>query len=131
MERTLSDFLRAYGEKRWAPGTVDCCLMLASWAIWLGHPDPAAHLRGTYDSDEGFAMIVERAGGVVPLVSTCAAGIGGKHIQRPSCGDIGVYGNTKDIRCQFGAIFDGERWVIRTPSGLRTMPGRALAAWAI
>lgn len=130
-ETGLRAFVDAYREQPWQPGRVDCCLFLAAWAIWLGYPDPAEHLRGTYDSDEGFRAIVERAGGVVAVVSPCAIRIGGKRIQRPSCGDIGVIGNTKDLRCQFGAIFDGDRWLIRTPDGIRSVAAQPLAAWSI
>lgn len=131
IEIALADFLRAYGEKPWQPGKVDCCLFLAAWAIWLGHRDPAAHLRGTYDTEEGFRALIRDAGGVSPIVSHCALSIGAKRVQRPSCGDIGIVGNTKDIRCQFGAIFDGARWVIRTPSGHRRIFAGPLAAWSI
>lgn len=130
-EAGLRAFVEAYREQPWQPGKIDCCLFLAAWAIWLGHPDPAEHLRGTYDSDEGFRTIVERAGGVVCVVARCVAKIGGKRVQRASCGDIGVIGNTKDLRCQFGAIFDGNRWLIRTPEGVRSFTASPLASWTI
>lgn len=131
METTLADFFRAYGEKPWAPGDVDCCLMLASWAIWLGHPDPARHLRGTYDSDKGFREIIERAGGVVGVVSPCAARIGANRVQHPSCGDIGVIGSGCRIDRQFGAIFDGHRWQVRFIDRIGPMMARPLVIWRI
>ena len=131
MENTLADFLRAYGEKPWAPGRVDCCLFLAAWAIWLGHRDPAEHLRGVYDGEDGFRAIVNAAGSVVAVVDRCASVIGARRIQQPTCGDIGVIGNTKDVHCQFGAIFDNARWQIRAPAGYRSIIARPLAAWSI
>jgi len=132
MEPTLREFLRAYGEKPWRPGVdVDCCLFLASWALWLGHPDPAPHLRGTYDSDEGFRMIVSQAGGVVPLVSNCAALIGGRRVQRPTCGAIGVIGSPSNIHRQFGAIHNGERWLVRFRNSVGSMVATPLAIWKI
>ncbi|MGF6157763.1 hypothetical protein M2267_003022 [Ensifer sp. KUDG1] len=132
MEQALREFLRAYGEKPWRPGVdVDCCLFLASWALWLGHTDPAAHLRGTYDSDDGFRLIVDRARGVVPLVADCAGRIGGKRIQRPSCGAIGVIGSPTNIHRQFGAIHDGERWLVRFKNSIGPMVAMPLAIWMI
>jgi len=127
----LQAFLDAYRHKPWAPGHVDCCMFLASWAIWLGHRDPAQHLRGTYNTDEGFRRHIDAAGSVGSLVSCCAKKIGGKRVQRPSCGDIGVIGSTRNIYHQFGAIFDGERWLVRFINGVGPMTARPLEIWAI
>lgn len=132
MEQTLREFVRAYGEKPWRPGVdVDCCLFLASWALWLGHRDPAAHLRGTYDSDDGFRLIVEHAGGIMPLVEDCAVRIDGRRVQRPACGSIGVIGSPTNIHRQFGAIHDGERWLVRFRNSVGPMVATPLAIWMI
>lgn len=131
METTLADFIHSYDAKPWAPGRVDCCLMLASWAIWLGHRDPAEHLRGTYDSDEGFRAIIEAADGVVPIVEACTGLISGRRVVQPSCGDIGVVGSSTNIHRQFGAIFDGARWRVRFIGHVGTMVARPLAIWRI
>lgn len=131
METALGDFLRVYDAKPWAPGQVDCCLMLASWAIWLGHRDPAEHLRGTYDSDDGFRAIIAAACGVVPVVEACTARIGGRRVQHPSCGDVGVIGSSTNIHRQFGAIFDGERWRVRFIDRVGAMVAKPLAIWRI
>ncbi len=131
MERTLEEFLAAYREKPWRPGQVDCCLFLAAWAIWLGHRDPAEHLRETYDSEEGFNAIIERAGSVPSLVGSCVTAIGGKRIQRPLPGAIGVIGSVSNIHRQFGAIHDGERWNVRFKNGVGFMTAAPLAIWVI
>lgn len=131
MEQTLAEFFRAYEVKPWKPGFVDCCLALASWSIWLGHSDPAEHLRGTYDTQDGFQAIVARAGGVVPLVADCAGKIGLKRVQRPLCGAVGVIGSPTNIQRQFGAIYDGEHWKVRFQNRINIMHGRTLAAWDI
>ena len=131
VERELADFLRVYGEKTWQPGKVDCCLFLAAWAIWLGHPDPAAHLRGVYDSEEGFRAIIEQTGSVTVLVGSCASLVGGKRLQRPACGAIGVVGSATNIHRQFGAIHDGERWQVRLKTGIGPMTAQPLGIWAI
>src|SRR5689334_12941110 len=99
--RELSEFLPAYALRAWEPGSVDCCLFLAEWAVWLGYRDPAEHLRGTYDSEEGFRRHIEIAGSVVALVGDCADRIGGQPVQIPTCGDIGVIGSASNIHRQF------------------------------
>ncbi|WP_223567252.1 DUF6950 family protein [Agrobacterium tumefaciens] len=131
MDQTLSAFLDAYREKPWRPGHVDCCLFLASWAIWLGHRDPAEHLRGTYEDEAGFRSHIEASGSVVSLVGTCAAKIHGKRMQSPYAGSIGVIGSSRNIYHQFGAIFDGERWLVRFINGVGPMVAKPLAIWAI
>lgn len=130
-DQTLSAFLDAYREKPWRPGHVDCCLFLASWAIWLGYRDPAEHLRGTYDSEDGFRLHIKQAGSVVSLVGFCAARINAKRLQRPACGSIGVIGSETNINHQFGAIFDGSQWLVRFINGVGPMTAKPLAIWAI
>ncbi|THK38155.1 hypothetical protein EHS39_11475 [Ensifer sp. MPMI2T] len=105
-------------------------MVLADWAMWLGHPDPATHLRGTYDSDDGFRSIIAANEGVPALVATCIPR-GGKRIQHPHCGAIGVIGSPTNIHRQFGAIHDGSGWLVRMHGGFGRMTARTLAAWAI
>nr|WP_210271370.1 hypothetical protein [Rhizobium sp. RM] len=131
MDQTLAAFLHSYRDKPWMPGRVDCCMFLASWAIWLGHSDPAEHLRGTYDSDEGFRRHISEAGNVALLVGACAAKINAKTIETPVCGSIGVIGSSRNIDHQFGAIFDGGRWLVRFINGVAPMSAKSLAIWAI
>lgn len=131
VEPILAGFISAYEVKPWDPGKVDCCLALAAWAIWLGYPDPAAHLRGTYNSDAGFRAIFERSGGVVPLVASCAARIAAKPVITPQSGDIGVIGSLASDERQFGAIFDGERWRVRFTNKYAAMIASPLAIWRI
>lgn len=131
MQEDIRAFFRNHAEQPWRPGQVDCCLFLASWAIWLGHPDPAPHLRDTYDSDEGFRAIICAAGGVVPVVERCVAVIGGKRVQQPVCGSIGVIGSKANIDHQYGAIFDGERWNVRFIHSIGPMTASPLAIWSI
>lgn len=131
MESTLYSFFAAHERRLWRPGHVDCCMFLASWALWLGHRDPVEHLRGTYSTDDGFRAIVASAGGVVPVVEQCVSQINGKRIQRPFCGAIGVIGATTNIEHQYGAIFDGERWRVRFVDKIGHMTAKPLAIWSI
>jgi len=126
----LSDFLRQNNTRPWQPGTVDCCMVLADWAVWLGHPDPGAHLRGAYDSDEGFRAIIAAAGSVSALVAQCVPP-SGKRIQHPQRGTIGVIGSPSNIHRQFGAVHDGSGWLVRMHGGFDRMTAKTLAAWRI
>lgn len=131
MHELLKAFFDHHARLPWRPGEVDCCLFLASWAMWLGHQDPAPHLRGTYDSDDGFRDIIHGVGGVVPLVERCAGLIGGKRMQQPVCGSIGVIGSKANIDHQYGAIFDGERWNVRFIHSIGPMTAAPLAIWSL
>lgn len=127
----LEAFFAEHGARPWQPGAVDCLLMLADYAVALGHSDPAAHLRGTYDSEDGFRSIIEQAGGAVPLVGDCASRIGARRLQQPMHGAIGVIGSAGNIHRQFGAIYDGERWIARLKETFTRVTANALAIWAI
>lgn len=127
----LAAFVADHDTRSWQPGVVDCCMFLASWAMWLGHPDPAAHLRGTYHDDEGFRRIIVAAGGVVPVVEGCVANIGGRRIAAPVAGAIGVIGARTNTNHQFGAVFDGGRWLVRFTNRVGHMAASPLAIWSI
>lgn len=127
----LGSFLQAHATRPWAPGAVDCCLVLADWAMALGHDDPATYLRGAYDDEAGFFEIIERSGGVVPLVGSCVSHVGFLIKAEARCGDIGVIGSPLNMRRQFGAIFDGSRWWVRNAQGFVPMTARKLASWRI
>ncbi|MGR9056086.1 DUF6950 family protein [Rhizobium leguminosarum] len=127
----LAAFIADNNERAWRPGQVDCCMFLASWAMWLGHPDPAAHLRGMYDDDAGFKAIIAEASGVVPVVKRCVDSIGGSQVSAPRCGAIGVIGSSTNIQRQWGAVFDGNRWLVRFRDIVAPMTARALAIWEI
>ncbi|MGZ2455454.1 DUF6950 family protein [Rhizobium anhuiense] len=130
MELTLADFVAKQNERPWQPGVVDCSLALADWAVWLGRPDPAPHLRGRYDSEEGFRRIIESEGGLLPVIENCVARIGGRR-GGLTAGAIGVIGARTNINRQWGAIFDGRRWLVRFIDGFGSMTANALAIWEI
>jgi hypothetical protein len=128
---SLVSFLETNNALSWRAGTVDCCIVLADWAVALGHPDPASHLRGRYDSDDGFRQIIAAAGGAVPVVERCVKKIGGERVDRPLPGAIGVIGSPHNIERQWGAIFDGQRWLVRFSNGFAPMAASSLAIWKI
>lgn len=131
IETTFATFLEAYARKPWDPPSVNCLMFPAAWAIWLGHRDPAARWRGTFETEDEFKAIVTAAGGCIPLVSEAAASIGAKRVQQPSCGDVAVIGSQTNIHRQFGAIFDGSRWLVRFINSIGPMTAQPLAIWRL
>lgn len=132
IDDALARFIAADEGEPWTPGgKVDCCLSLANWAMWIGHPDPAAHLRGTYEPGVGQTDILARSGGALALVEVCARSIGGYRVECPSRGDIGVVGSLKNATRQFGVIHTGESWITRTSAGWVRVTATTLAAWKI
>lgn len=130
MEEALQAFLAANAREPWSPGgKVDCCLALAEWMIWLGYPDPAAHLRGAYEAGQGQTETLAANGGAVGLIAACVDPLGVPHVATPQAGDIGAVGSDRNLKRQFGAIHDGAGWLTRTPQGWARITAKTLAIW--
>lgn len=126
----LAAFLMANAREPWTPaGKVDCCLALAEWVIWLGYPDPAAHLRGAYQPGQGQIDILAGNGGAVGLIGGCALRLGLPRADIPQLGDVGAVGSARNFTRQFGVIHDGAGWLTRTPSGWSRITAKTLAIW--
>lgn len=126
--RDLWEFFQSASVRPWQPGTVDCCIFLADWAVWRGLPDPAADLRGTYHDEAGFDRIIATAGGLVALVGARAALSGARALEAPRLGCIGVIGSRTAPGRQFGAIWAGG-WHIRTREGVVPLTAPAVSMW--
>lgn len=132
MSERLAAFLRDYAARPWNPGQVDCCLYLADWAMACGHDDPAASLRATYSGEEEMRVVVDRAGGLVPLVLGCASSIGLVPAGPAplAAGDIAVIGSAKRSDRQWGAIYDGHALrVLTSDAGIARMTAKILMHW--
>ncbi|WP_245277401.1 hypothetical protein [Rhizobium leguminosarum] len=127
----MASFLAAYERKPWNAGTVNCMFFPAAWAIWLGHSDPVENWRGAFRTDDEFSQIVATAGGCVPLMAKAAARLGAQRLNAPICGAVGVIGSRVNINHQFGAIFDGRRWLVRFINKVGPMSAQNLAIWKI
>lgn len=128
----LERFIAFDAGRPWTPGgAVDCCLALAEWAIWLGYPDPATELRGSYEVGQGQLDMLSKYGGAVSLVRRQALSIGGVPLPAPQLGCIGVVGSPTNLTRQFGVIHDGRGWLTRTPTGWHGISARALEIWKI
>lgn len=129
---TLRAFLEAYESEPWTPGgKVDCCLIIAEWAKWLGYPDSAAHLRGAYTPGQGQVDMLTAHGGALALIENCALSIGAVRVEVLQAGDFGAVGSVTNLSRQFGVIHDGAGWLTRAPDGFKRITARTLAAWRL
>ena len=126
----LGEYLREQGGKRRQAGTFDCVTIVADWCIANGYPDPMAHQRGAYDSEDAAQELIGEAGGLVALFDEFlgAVGIVGCD-DAPQPGDIGV---VNVMGHEAGGVFTGERWALVGERGIALvspMFAQALKAW--
>lgn len=127
----LDAFLAEKAALPWAWGAVDCCMVPADWAIANGHGDLMALDRGRYDDEAGALGVIVRRGGLFPMVSDGCARIGLAQVGEPARGVIAVIGSLLTPTRQWGAIWDGSRWLVRDASGFTPVTARALGMWSV
>lgn len=93
-------------------GALDCSLAVGDWAVLNGHPDPAAHLRGTYDSEAACRALIAARGGLVEVFGDCAARAGLTPLHEPRFGCAAVIGAAHRLDRQWGAIWNGRNWMV-------------------
>ena len=114
-------------------GKSDCILSLADYVISLGHPDPAAKWRGTYDS----ALSCQRVSGFlndpVRLIEEGVAPLGFRRVQAAERGDIGVIKVADSGKLvATGAICLGINWAVRGERSLVIGPAaEVVAVWRV
>lgn len=129
----VAAFQRFYAEQRTRPfvwGRADCSLFVADWAMALGHGDPAAHLRGQYETALGCRRLLRKAGGIQSVVGQCAESIGMRPVEDPTFGAIAVIGAADDEWQQWSAIWDGSRWLVKWDDDLVGFSAKPLAIWS-
>jgi hypothetical protein len=76
--------LTAYIEERrevpFTWGRADCCLFAADWVRLATDLDPAADLRGKYDSALGARRIIKRRGGLAAMVARALIPLGFREV---------------------------------------------------
>lgn len=131
----LEDFCDRTNPLPHAWGGPDCTLLLADWAVENGHPDPAADWRGAYDSETSCRALLAARGGLTAHVEACAADIGLTPLHEPEFGSIAVIGSDRNIDRQWGAIWNGARWLVKWGDGTsaRWTPfaARPLGIWRV
>ncbi|SMO78665.1 DUF6950 family protein [Paracoccus laeviglucosivorans] len=121
MSADLAAYVQATAGLPWAWGKQDCTIWVADWCVLRWGIDPAARLRGKYDSETG-ALALTSCGLVVAVAPEIV--LPRKVI--PSEGDIGVI----EFRGrQVSAIWSGSHWLFRTPRGVGMTRCAALSIW--
>lgn len=131
-EPVLAAFLRNQAMLLFKWGARDCGLIQADWLIATGRPDPAAAVRGRYDSAES-CLAVCGAPDYQTAISVIADGAGLQRITDPMGGDIGVI-DVPNVGPLGGIMSVGGSWAFRTSRGItwaRTAPGRLITAWEV
>lgn len=126
----LRDFLMRYIDRPMMWGVDDCSLLIADWWSANHRHDPALHLRGTYSDEAGKNAVIEKAGGLVELVSKIAADAGAERGAANKDGDFGVIAiRGGGLAC---AIRSGRFWAVRSETGVAfTSDAKLVRGWSI
>lgn len=90
---------------------MDCCTTLGDWVARVTGRDPAAHLRGLYDSPADCQRLTGFLTDPVGAIEACLYTIGGlPRVETPRRGDVAVYRRLGE-RWPFGGVWLGELWV--------------------
>ncbi|GAA6190896.1 hypothetical protein [Phaeobacter sp. NW0010-22] len=119
-------------------GESDCMLCLADWVQRVRGVDPAAHIRGTYDSRGGCQRETGFLRDPVAAVEGCLGTIGGlERVGDPRTGDVAVI-MVRDAEGRVspcGAVWLGTAWGFKGPHSTTTLHPRAvqevLAIWSV
>jgi len=109
----LEDFCERTNRLPHIWGGPDCTLLLADWVVENGHPDPAAGWRGTYDSEASCKALLEPRGWLIGHVADCAEAVCLSRLHEPEFGAIAVIGSRSNPDRQWGAIWNGARWLVK------------------
>lgn len=126
----LRTFLMRYLDRPMTWGQDDCSLLIADWWRANHGTDPAAHLRGTYSTEDEKAAIVDAAGGLVNLVSDIAARAGAQMSAANEDGSFGVV--AIGDRVVVSGIRSGRFWAVRSQTGITfTSRAKLLRGWSV
>ncbi len=131
-EPALAAFLLNQAHLLFKWGVRDCGLIQADWVVESGRPDPAAAIRGRYDSAES-CLAVCGVATYREAIEAIADAAGLPRIIDPWPGDIAVI-DVPNVG-PMGAIMSvSGSWAFRTTRGItwtRSAPGRILTAWEV
>jgi hypothetical protein len=107
------------GIKKTFPGE-DCSTFVGSWVLEQTGFDPASDFRGTYDTAEDANAIIQRAGGIVPLLESRIKPLGCHRVTDPRDGDIGIIVTLSGVDLtlkEIPALKFGPLWSVMAPRG--------------
>lgn len=111
----ITEFLTETRAEPFAWGKTDCATWCADLVLRATGHDPAADLRGTYDSRFGYFQILKREGGLLNVVARRMVRIPGLE---PLGASNGVAVAWQDGKLICGVVLDGAL-ITRTASGCR------------
>lgn len=132
--RTLTEFLQRESSRPFQWGQNDCSLLLANWWQHVHGVDPAAWLRGTYNTAERKDAVLIANRGLQRLVTRIARSAGASRAHKPDTGDFGLIAHGGR---PYGAICTGRVgamacWAVRSETGVAFLTNpRILRAWSI
>ena len=128
---------------RWAAkpfiwGETDCMLCLAEWVLRVTGRDPAAAVRGVYDSRGSCQRETGFLRNPIMAVEACLDTIGGlPRVDTPQPGDMAVLMllDSEGRISPCGALWLGSAWGCKGPDGVTTLSPHAvskvLAIWGV
>jgi hypothetical protein len=120
----LGDFLRLSASRPFVWGVCDCMLWPADAVLHVTGIDPAADLRGAYDSPRGALALMRARGGLIGLM---AAQLDGLAEQGPGDG-VGV---VRAGRREYGAVIVGGKPWLKGDGAVWTGDLPILASWRV
>ncbi|WP_417723950.1 DUF6950 family protein [Salipiger sp.] len=114
-------------------GETDCCLVLADWVARVTGRDPAARIRGMYETAAECERVTGFLSDPVSAFGSCAAAAGLGRAGELRAGDVGIY-SRPGSRWAFGGLWTGSLWASKGRDGVTfTKPKRVeiLAAWGV
>lgn len=125
----IQDFLMRYSDRPMVWGVDDCSLIIADWWRENHAVDPAFHLRGSYSTEAEKIKIVNKAEGLLNLVSRLADQVGANRVSVPADGCFGVI-MVNGI--MFAALWSGGFWAVRSETGITyTHLARTVRMWSV
>lgn len=130
---TLPEYMTWALAQPWGWGTepgLDCCKLVARWAVACGHNDPMVTVS-PYASELSALRRIREGGGLVSLWSTGMAYVGVPAASGvPQAGDVAVIERTTVCGGdQALGIFTGQRWATLAIAGLEFGPAVVIKTW--
>jgi len=108
----------------------DCCVYIAKWCVERGNTDPMLFTRGLYDSEMSAYRLIVRNGGLVPLWTRGMIEAQIPEADEAQMGDVAVLeAITEDGLNEACGIYTGDKWAVRTPTGIAFTPAVPLMIW--
>lgn len=133
----LVEFITEESQIPWSWETKNCGLWVSDWVERLTGVDPAAWLRGSATTAEGWQDFIKREGGFMPLVGWMMDSAGFARTGSPDIGDVGIVSAPIAISDRLPvvgticAIRGNATWVARGITGIHYQNFPLVTAWDV